>query len=85
MVDHGVRIVVRPARFTSVHVPARHHVWGIPPYWLWRCRLGNVEEVTNYEIRRMRRFCHHSTAVVQLIGFHPDARISPKVRARPRI
>ena len=25
LVDHGVRVVVRPARFASVNVPARHH------------------------------------------------------------
>ena len=29
LVNNGVRIVVRPARFASVHVPAGHHVGSV--------------------------------------------------------
>ena len=74
LVHHGVCVVVRPARFAGVNVPARHHVWGV--HACCRSRVHNLKEVANYEIWSARDLRHDPTAVVQLVGFHPNACIS---------
>lgn len=81
LVYYGVCIIVRPARFASVYVPARHHVrcvhtrrWG---------GFGYLEEVANDKIWSTRGFCHDPTAIVKLVCFHTNACIRRKVSTGP--